>query len=299
MNKIKLLFIPLLLLALYHFADSFCDKQTDGFSVARIHSTLAYDPQWEIGPLTIESQAEIEGALAQPYHYLACGGQCFAFGSEDGRYVIKFFKHRIRKPYSYLMNTPLPAILDKLRQSKLDKALMKLNRDFMSYKLAYEELQEETGLIYIQLNKGGPFNRSVSIIDKIGIKHQIPLNEIEFILQKQGRLAHSHFDALMKTGDLIQVRQALRGMLDTIVYRCKKGVYDEDPRIYRNFGFVGNKPIFIDVGRFIPDPTRKNPNIYRADLVKITHRFRKWLLIEHPELVNILDEELSEFQTQI
>lgn len=296
MNK-SLTLVPLFLWALYHFAGSFCDRQTDGFSVARIHSDLPYDPRFDIAPLSVGDQKEIEAALSQQFHYLACGGQCFAFGSEDGKYVIKFFKHRIRKPYSYFMHIPLPAILDKLRQSKLDKALLKLNRDFISYKLAYEELQEETGLVYIQLNKGGAFHRSVSIVDKIGIKHEIPLDGIEFVLQRQGELVHSYIDSLVKTGDLEKTREALHAMLNTIVSRCKKGFFDEDPRIHRNFGFVENKPIFIDVGRFVPDSRRKDPVVYRADLVKITHRFRKWLLETHPEIVNILDEELREFQT--
>jgi glycosyltransferase involved in cell wall biosynthesis len=297
MNKIKLPLFLVFLCLLYHFADSFCDKRTDGFSVARIHSALPYNPHWETASPTADNQREIEVALSQPFHYLACGGQCFAFSSDDGKYVIKFFKHRIRKPYSYLMYATLPGMLDQMRQRKLDKAYFKINRDFCSYKLAFEELQRETGLVYVHLNKGGWDSRNVSIVDKIGIKHQIPLDGVEFVLQKRGTLAHAHIDALVKAGDLEKTRHAFHAMLETIVSRCKKGVFDEDPRIYRNFGFIDNKPFFIDVGRFIPDPKRKDPEIYRADVLKITHRFRKWLLKTHPKLVTILDEELREFHT--
>ncbi|SRR5581483_9547951 len=298
MNKIKLCLLPFFLWTLYHFVGAFCQKYTDNFSVARIHSTLPYNSKWETTPLTEETQKELETALSQEYRYLACGGQCFAFGSEDGKYVIKFFKHKIRPPYSYLLHLSLPQILDKIVQRKKDKAFSKLNRDFLSYKLAYEELQEETGLLYIHLNKGQSLHRSLSIVDKIGIKHEISLDAIEFVVQKQGRLAPSHIDALMKKGDFEKARCALRAMLDTIVSRCKKGFFDEDPQIHRNFGFVGDKPIFIDVGRFVPDARRKDPAVYSADLLKITHRFRKWLSTAHPELVNILDEEIRVFQTQ-
>lgn len=298
MNKLKLFLLPLSLWAIYHFVGGFCARQTDNFSVARIHSTLPYNARWETAPLSEENQQELEAALSQEYRYLACGGQCFAFGSEDGKYVIKFFKHRIRKPYSYLLNLSLPQALDKLVQRKKDKALFKLNRDFLSYKLAYEDLQEETGLLYIHLNKGESLQRSLSIVDKIGIKHKISLDEIEFVVQKQGRLAPSHIHALMEKREFEKARYALRAMLETIVSRCKKGFFDEDPQIHRNFGFVGDKPIFIDVGRFVPDSRRKDPAVYSADLLKITHRFRKWLAEAHPELVTILDEEIRIFETQ-
>lgn len=296
-KKFKFLFFTLSLGIAYHFTASFCDKQTDGFSVARIHSELPYNPEWETAPPLDEMQKELDAALSQKFHYLACGGQCFAFGSEDGKYVIKFFKHRIRKPYSYLMNAELPRFFGKLRNRKLDKALTKLRRDFTSYKIAYEDLPEETGLIYIHLNKGTKLNRSVTIVDKIGIKHQIPIDGTEFVVQKKAQLAYSHIEDLMAVGDTVQARQSLHAILDVIVSRCKKGVFDEDPKIHRNFGFLGDKPIFIDVGRFVKDSNRKDPAVYKADLLTITKRFRKWLKDAHPELVDILDEELCEFQT--
>jgi hypothetical protein len=84
-----------------------------------------------------------------------------------------------------------------------------------------------------------------------------------------------------------------------IIRRCKKGVFDEDPKIHRNFGFLGEKPIFIDVGRFVRDDSRKDPAVYNTDIQMITKRFRHWLEEDYPELVTTLDEELHALQTQI
>lgn len=286
----------LFLVVLYQVASSFCNRQTDGFSIARIHSDLSYNPAWETAALKLEEQQELDCALAQKFYYLGCGGQCFAFGSEDGRYVIKFFKHRIRKPYSYFLKASLVGPLEKARQRKLSKALFKLKRDFTSYKIAFDELREETGIIYLHLNKTAALSRSVLIVDKLGIEHRIPLDDIEFVVQRQAELVYTRIANLMASGDRQAARQTFHALLEVIVNRCQKGVFDEDPRLHRNFGFVGDTPIFIDVGRFVRDPSRKDPAVYKADLRAITKRFRSDLEESHPELVCILDEELQAFQ---
>lgn len=287
MNKIKLIATALCLWVLYHFAASFCNQQTDGFSIARIHSDLSFNPKWEIAPIKKEKQNEVEKALSQEFRYMACGGQCFAFGSEDDQYVIKFFKHRIRKPYSYFT---------KIFKKKFEKAKYKLHRDFTSYKVAYEDLPEETGVIYIHLNKGMAPVPSVTIVDKLGIKHLLKLDGVEFVLQKKAELAYSRIDHLVEQGDPMKIRQALRSIIDVIVARCQKGYFDEDAKIHRNFGFVGDEPVIIDVGRFIPDSKRKEVGIYRADVLAITKGMRSWLKEKHPELVATLDEELNGYQ---
>jgi len=271
----------------------FCAKQTDRFSISRIHSALSYNAAWEVPPLEEKKQEELLSALDQKFHYLGCGGQCFAFASEDGNYVIKFFKHKIRKPLTLLNHPSLPEWVKKTQKKKMDKALYKLERDFNSYKLAYEELSEETGVFYIHLNKTKELNRSIFITDKIGIEHKIALDDIEFIVQKKGELAYTYFSSLMEKGDTTGAKNALEAMLQLIVSRCKKGIFDEDARIHRNFGFVQGKPIFIDAGRFRHDLTRKDPAIYKADLIAITGRLYDWLEETYPTLIPYLDEAIA------
>jgi glycosyltransferase involved in cell wall biosynthesis len=284
--------------ALFYGAANFCNAQTDGFSVARIHSDLPYNPAWESTSLDPLQQMGLNTALNQTFYYLGCGGQCFAFVSKDGQYVIKFFKHKFRKPFSYFLCTNLPEPFEKKRLKKYHKALCKLNRDFNSYKLAYEELPEETGLLYIHLNKGKTLP-SVTIVDKLGIAHKIALSEVEFVVQKRAQLAYSYIEELMDQGDTARARIALRSIVQIIASRCQKGIFDEDARIHRNFGFIDSKPIFIDVGRFTRDPTRKDPVVYIKDIENITVRFRDWLMQTHPELVKTLDEEIHAMQNQI
>lgn len=278
----KILFCVLLAL-LYHFTEAFCRKQTDNFSVARIHSDLVWNSDWETPALNPEAQSEVSHALSQKFYYLGCGGQCFAFESEDGHYVIKFFKHKIRKPYRYFLD---------LNPHKFKKIFRKIHRDFVSQKIAFEDLPEETGLLYVHLNKGSSLSHSTCIVDKIGIEHCIALDQVEFVLQRKAQLIYDHFAKLMAAGDLLQAKQAVHALLETVIKRCKKGIYDEDPSLHRNFGFIGEKPMFIDTGRFVRDDSRKDPAVYKKDLETITNRLRHWLNTSYPELTATLDEAL-------
>ena len=247
-----------------------------------------------------KTSQELKKVFAQKFKYLDCGGQSFVFVSEDHQYVIKFFKHRhFRKPYSFLLRMPLPGILELSRLCKLNKALFKLKRDFTSYKLAYDELQEETGLIYLHLNKGTDLNQSIQIVDKIGIEHTVDLDNIEFIVQRRAQLLYSRIHELMEKGDIHGAKQVLHAILEVIVSRCKKGIFDEDPRIHNNLGLLDQKAIFIDIGRFVHDQNRTDPSVYIKDLKAITgKRFRPWLERTYPELVIDLDEMIHQLEKQ-
>jgi hypothetical protein len=279
----------------FHFTSRFCREKTDGFSVALIHSGLTFNPAWETPP----ASCELDPIFSQKFHYLGCGGQSFAFVSDDGLYVIKFFKFRLfRQPYHFFLTRPQRGAFEVSRLRKLHRTLFKLRRDFTSYKVAYEDLQHESGLIYLHLNKEFNIKRTVHIVDKIGIEHAIDLDGIEFALQKKADPILPRIAEQMAKRDLDAARESISAILETLVHRCQKGVFDEDPRLYNNLGFIGGKAIFIDIGRFVRDPSRKDPAIYLADLKRITDKsLRGWLQSNYPELVSVLDEELSKLET--
>lgn len=294
-GKLKQWFVSCVIGVSFYYIGQLCILATDGFSVARIHSELAYNPKWETAPLSLQEQSLLNNALSQKYRYLSCGGQCFAFESEDGNYVIKFFKHKIRKPHTFLLGLCIPGFWNNKCKSYLNKALIKHNRDFTSYKIAYEQLREESGLIYLHLNKGA-CSHSLRIVDKIGIEHLIDLNNVEFIVQKKAQLFFAYIQELMQKKQMNEARCAIRDVLHLMITRCQKGVFDEDPGIHRNLGFFNNQPIFIDIGRFVTDFSRKEKAVYMQDLFFITKRFKAFLLENYPTLVPILEEELHALQ---
>src|SRR5579871_1274024 len=76
------------------FTARFCLQKTDRFMISKITSNRPYDPLFEVTGQSGEAESEVRRALSQKYTYLAAGGQAFVFLSEDGNYVIKFFKQR-------------------------------------------------------------------------------------------------------------------------------------------------------------------------------------------------------------
>lgn len=282
MRKHYFLFIQiaLFLLAAWQVA-LFCTKATDGFTLLKISSELSDDPRWE----TASDEKMLEQALFQNYSYLASGGQCFAFVSQDKRYVLKFLKPYPRARFNWLIKLPLTKHLKRRCQRQIDKRLEKMERDFKSYKLTFDELKEESGLLFVHLNKKENFPHVALITDKLGIKHAVSLKNTAFVLQKKAELVYPHLDSLIKERRLEEIKEAIRNIAQLISYRCDKGIFDEDAKIHRNFGFIDNRPIFVDVGRFIKDDSRKKSHVKQADIQKIMRPLIKRLEKQCPELV--------------
>jgi hypothetical protein len=283
----KFLKYPLLILMIY-WLPKFCAHQTDGFTLLKIRSSLKPEARWETAP----PPEDLKTVLNQPFTYLNSGGQCYAFLSEDQKFVVKFFKHHLRRLPWVTAHLPLPAKYAALREKQRTKRLRKLQRDFTSYKLAYEELKEESGLLYVHLNKTENLGLSLMIIDKLGIQHRLKLDQFEFVVQKRADLALDYLMSLIRDNKMEEAKCALNSMVDLMVNRCKKGIYDEDPRLHRNLGFSESKAMLIDVGRLRRDQTRISPEIYMRDLKKMTDRLNQWLLQESPELALHLQKRL-------
>ncbi|NGX37329.1 MAG: hypothetical protein K1000chlam2_00483 [Chlamydiae bacterium] len=279
----------LLLLALaIHYIPKFCRSKTAGFTIPNIQSHLAYNSDWEV------ANPPLPEIFNQSFSYFSAGGQCYVFLSEDGNYVLKFFKHHQRRLPFLVEYLPLPAKWAAKREKQRARRLKKLQRDYRSYKLAIEQLEEETGLLYVHLNQTTDLKKSARIIDKLNITHRVPLDQVGFIVQKRASLALPHLSELIEAHDIPLAKSAIESVCNLILTRCEKGIYDEDAKIHRNFGFIDNRAILIDVGRLRPDPRRTDPKIQQADLFKITKRLDDYLSSMSPELSEHLHTYLQE-----
>jgi hypothetical protein len=274
----------------------FCEKKTDGFSIARITSYLQDDPKWETHISSPQEQGQWKSILNQRFHYLGSGGQCFAFLSEDGQYVLKLLRHHFYVPPAKLSKLPLPERIKNALMKRSNYCTQKLYRDFTSYKIAFEELPEECALCFVHLNKTHVYDKKVTIIDKLGIEHHIDINTKEFILQQKAELFYPYIKNLLQKHDLDGVKNAISKVLNLLTSRCQKGIFDEDPRVHKNLGFIGERPIFIDIGRFRKDEKRVLPDVYINDIVASTTKFRDWIAIEYPTLIPIFDELIEKLQ---
>lgn len=239
---------------------------TDGFRYQELLTTLPNQPRWEV-----PFNKEILPLLNQSFTYLGSGDQCYAFVGKDGCTVLKFFRHET--PFSRLLREK-PRYLDPL---------------FNSCHLAYTKLREETGLIYLHLNKTKDLFPTISFTDKIGIRHTIDLNETEFLLQQKGDLFFPRLTQELAAGHTDQAKQMIASFFSCLQNCVRKGVVDKDPSIRRNLGFNGERTIFIDVGSFIPC---QNPS---QDLNHKIRRFKRYLAKHKPDLLPFFEEQVANF----
>lgn len=264
-----------------------CLSQTDGFSLRKIHSNLPYHPEWET------PSASIDHLLDQPFYYLSHGAQVYAFVSKDGQAVLKFYRHnRATHPLKALHFLLPPFVKNRMNQTIIKREAKRI-KDFTSYKLAAEKLSHETGLLYAHLNKSQNLKKKLTLFDKIGVRHIIDLDQFEFLLQKKADLLYPTLDKWIAQGSYEKAEKSLLALLSLLRHRCDKGIFDKDPDLRTNFGFVDEIPIQLDIGRFKEDAMEKDPEIQKAELIRITDQLCDWLDEKSPQLSARIRRELS------
>lgn len=267
---------------------------TAGFTIANITSDFAFQPQWEVRPLLATEQTEFDHAIDQPYHYLGKGCQSYVFLSEDGQYVVKFFKYQRYRLQPWLIYfPPLPAIV-QYRREKIEKKWKKVNHFVQSWKVAFENLKEETGLVFVHLNKTDHLKKQLSIYDKMGQKHTVDLDQMEFCVQRKADLLCDVLLEFKAAGDLARAQELIHRLLTMILSEYARGLADNDHALMQNTGVAQGKPLHIDVGQFVINDAIKQPAMFHQELFTKTYKFKLWLRENYPELADYLEGELRQ-----
>jgi hypothetical protein len=276
-----LVLIPLMLL----FFCSMPQKKIEYFE-DEISSQLPFRPEWETRKLSRLEAQEVQQALSQPYRYLGSGGQCITFASWDDKYVIKFFKQKKFAPPDWIEHFPLPFLVSWLREKKVLKRAEKRNTVFSAFKLSFDSLSNETGLLYVHLNPTDYLKKTLRLCDPQGRNHLLDLDKLEFVVQRKAELAYTAIDSLIAAERMEEAKQAIDQLLTLQAAIHKKGFRNRDPNFRHNYGFVGNQVILIDVGRVVktdhPLPHHFN-----------TSRLRSYLDDHHPELLAYFDRSVD------
>ncbi len=267
-------------------------RVTDGFLEENIHYSLPYDARWESPLLSSERKNEIEAILTQKFYYLGKGCQSYVFRSEDDKYVIKFFKYQRFKPQTLLNIFAFIPAVDTYRQQKQEIKKKKLDYLFSSWKMAYDELQPETGVVYVNLNKSEEWNHSLIVYDKVGLKHELQLNSLEFMIQKKAKMLCPELLELKKNQDFSTAKKLVDNLLGMLLSEYERGYADNDHALMQNTGVYDNKPIHIDVGQFVQNSIAKDPKVYQQELFNKMWKFRLWLGRHYPELADYTEQSL-------
>ena len=278
----------LLFFVLFFSVERFCHQKTHGFRIHKIQSTLPHNPEWDIAFPTNELE-NIQAILSQPFCFLDSGGESYVFLSQDKKYILKFFKLHHMRPYSW-EDSFLPK---KIRTHYQNLRKKRLSTLFSSCKLAYDRFQEDAGLLYIHLNKTDFLKVKLKLFDPIGVLHLLDLDHMEFALQKRATLAYPSLVALSEANEFEAAQKRLSSLLDLILARCQAGLADHDARS-RNFGFVGEKAIELDLGSFSIDESLKTSAAAKRVFLHETVKLRCFVKKYAPELAGFLEENINQ-----
>lgn len=257
---------------------------TDGFSVSNISSEIPYDPQWETHVLSNLEQNQIDAALSQNYSYLGKGCQSYVFISEDRKYVIKFLKYKHFKAPGWLEYFTFIPPVEKYQMKKSAEKTRNLHKIFQSWKIAYENLSDKSGLLYIHLNKTPEWKKTLHIKDKMGISHTIALGDMEFLVQRTADMLESKLETLMAEGKQVEAEQVIDRLIQMLLDEYRQAYADNDHALMQNTGVLNGQPIHIDVGQFIHNKIVMDPKIYKQELFDKTYDFHTWLQKHYPDL---------------
>lgn len=267
---------------------------TDGFMESNIIYNVPQELLRDSKPLSEENQKALKAILAQEFFYLGKGCQSYVFSSQDGKYVLKFFKYQRFRPQAWLDRFAFIPPVDRYRLSKIAKKKRKLDNAFSSWKLAYEELQAETGVVYVHLNKSADWQNKLVIYDKLGLRHEIDLNKVEFMVQKRARMLCPELLRMKENEEHQNAREHIDRLLTLLLSEYHRGYADNDHALMQNTGIYDSTPIHIDVGQFVKNPIASDPKVYNQELFSKMWKFRKWLRENYSELADYTDQRLKE-----
>lgn len=233
--------------------------------------------------LMVEPSPAVKEIVSQPFTYLDRGRQSFVFLSKDQRYVLKFFD----------TGRLIPSLFSKSASS-----LQRKHRQLMEgYRVAYTHIPQEAGLVYVQLQAGGNDAWPVEIIDRFGFHHTIDLSQVPFVIQLKATPTREVLTRLFEAGKVEEAKRRLGQLVDLYVEGYRLGIYDSDHNFMYNSGFLGERPLRLDVGRLEIDENIKNPAFYLQDLKKIAiERCDGWMQRHFPQF---RDEIMSEMQNKL
>ncbi len=253
-------------------------------------STSYSSPEWEIPSSLIDDPKLIDQILNQKFTYFNKGSQAYVYLSEDKKYVLKFLKQNKLHPNTWLARIPFSFNPHYQRSLFLKK---KLASTFQAIKTAFTDFKEETGLLYVHLNRSNNLKKTITIFDRKGKLHLVDLDKTSFLIQKKANLIYIRITELMAQGDIEGAKGIITSVFSLIDHLGRRGVVDNDPILRKNFGLIDDRAVQIDIGRMRIDPVRAENLTYKSEVASITTSFKKWIEKNHPDLLAHFEANLE------
>lgn len=228
---------------------------------------------------------ETKQILSQPFYFLGRGRQCYAFGSNDGKHVLKILRTDNYKIPFWARALPL----SHLRKTMKEKRAHRKRYSFESFRIAKEEIPEITGTLALHLGKSEPTKQQITIVDALGMRYHLPVQTTLFVLQNKHTLWTPAFLAAKKKKDVKQQELLLDSFVDLVVQRSQKGIMNRDGSFYRNYAFENGKGYQIDLGDLYKDPNF----VYQKAVRDSLRPLQEWLAKIDPPMLDHLNTRIE------
>lgn len=260
-------------------------KRNSSFCVRFLYSSLQNNLEWDLPTPSTEQKELLDEILKQKFFYLAKGAHCYAFVSEDQKYVIKFHRYPSHMRIFPWLNHTFSYQFSERRKKIKEYNFRRLRINLASYRDSYQNLKEETGLILLHINQTDDLRRTVTLIDKTQSEYKVPLDKVTFILQHKADLIYPTLDRLVNDRKLEEAKQAVSHIIQLITSCCQKGYVDQDPILRRNYGLLKDRAIHIDIGDLVKNEAISLKENYTSHVREMTESLRKRLEENYPELL--------------
>ena len=253
------------------------------FSPSLIESQISHRKDWEV-KLTSDHDSFFYTVSQQPLYWLGRGMQVVVFQTQDEKYVVKFFQmSRLKDPAT---NSFVKNLISKETKEHKEDRISHREEIFRSSKICFEELQDETGIVYVHLNRTQNKLFGIKLIDKFGQSHRIRGDNACFVVQRRGSYLIPTICKLMDTMQVEKAKRRVDQVFDLLVSVARKGFVDADDALIRNnnLGFTEDRAIYIDTGHLA-----RAENLDVCERMKYEFQVRldplqKWLNVAYPEL---------------
>ncbi|MBY0529879.1 MAG: hypothetical protein K2P51_06770 [Rhabdochlamydiaceae bacterium] len=288
----KKIIAALILLTSVVWLDRVCHRKPK-FINTLIYATPPFSAKWQPPSLTPEEQQEIDTILSQPFSYLDKGSQAYVFESEDKRYVLKFLKQHIYTPNSWACYIPFSF---NPYYNKYCNRKKKKQAAYEACQIAYTYLKEKTGLIYVHLNPTDHLKKTLTLVSRKGHPKSIEIDKACFLIQKKADLIYPRISQLMEGNHIDQAEKVISSVFSLIDCFFRLGIYDNDAKVWNNFGLIDDNAIQIDVGIMKIDPLRALKPADPQEKQQIAAPLGLWLEENHPELLAHFNKLLNPSQ---
>jgi len=128
----------------------------------------------------------------------------------------------------------------------------------------------------------------------MGFTRTVNLDDVAFIVQKRGVPLRDVVTHLMKQNERTQVKERIRQIFALYRREYAKGLMDHDHGVLRNVGFIGEKPIHLDVGKLMEKEEIEKEEMQREDLLLVAHNIELFFKERYPDMVEEMRQEIEE-----